>query len=1406
IEIIGGSGSGKTHLYQKLCKNLVSEDYTLHQYAPSIIEVNQFKALSMLIFDLTDSEYNDLVEGAKILSTDSRYDFFFFITEQLRQQGKIKSKVIVIDNCDLLDRYTLDFLQYYVQYAAEERVHFIGLTSEELFPFSEKIKLDYLSYSDILLVLKDIFEQDEAELKTQSELLFTLSHGNIYIIEHLIRDFVKTNKSTNFNLTSYLDKQVDLTTIYYNELAELSKADKQALYAVFLLDRQATEENVYDYLSKSDKKLTKKSLNETLDKLIGDDFMEDNGPIYRIKKLRPFRDFFLELSTEERNKIYETVSKFHKELHKDSKLDLSSYQVGLHLFDPEYNSITEDAFVTMRDYLERINEYDKVLEISEFIIELSKTDEKKIKALLKAGVICKHSLKFEESAQYFREALRISSEISAPIEEIVFELADSLYKLNSFAYALEMIKKYQAEYKDKYWTAKLLLMQGEINIDSNNDTEAREIVEQLYELYPEIEDQDKKQFILAETKKLLGKVYYYTNQWDKAEGAFKEAGKIFQALNDIAGLAAIDNNLGVLKMYRGDWKETEELFLQSLELERQRYSLDGVSICYNNLGGLWEDRGDYVKSLDYFNEALKIKKLLSDRYNICNIYNNIGVTYMDNGEFEKAGEAFEKTMEVARNFNLFKNLIAALNNLGALYFKSGKWSKAIDCYEEAIERSKKDKFLDGLSKSYNNLGELYERRGEYELAHDFYFKASSLVEELNDEYQKAEIWGNLGSVLTNLLNFSDAYRYLVESLDFFKTLNANDKIIEGCQKMANYFIMTRNQESATYYLEEALTKAQESNNTYEIGRTYFIKGQLDKKNPKEAQESFEKAIKIFVETKNYYELALANYEYASILFDNKDWQQALEILNNNKKILKEYGAISLIEKNDLFIQKIEKTHYPEIQESKRHETLLEKFYEITQNMKSITNFNTLLDYTLDSFVELSEGDGGIICLYNNAKVGLDTWEYKLFNNYSPDDKVYDNMMEIVGKTFQDGKALNYKQPHFAAQYNNIVSFPLTIHDQTLGVILLFSKHGSHYFSERITNLLNALSNQAVVIIEHYRNASLSKTHETIRGELSEPQIFTNIIGKSERIQDIFNIIEKVKDVPTTILIEGPSGTGKELIARAIHYNSVRKNKQFVAQYCGSLPETLLESELFGHVKGSFTGATHDKKGLFEIADGGTFFLDEIADISLSTQAKLLRFLQEGEIKRVGSTKTQHVDVRVICATNVPLKKKIDSGEFRLDLYYRLNVIKIEVPSLTERKSDIPLLSVHFLDKYNKKMNKNIKGITDEAMNVFMESEWPGNIRQLENEIERAVTLVEEDSYIKPSDLSEEVIRYAAEREEKANEPPRSLKEAVEELEKDMIREAIVRNKWNQTQTAKELGLSRQGLIQKLKRYGLDKEE
>ena len=264
---------------------------------------------------------------------------------------------------------------------------------------------------------------------------------------------------------------------------------------------------------------------------------------------------------------------------------------------------------------------------------------------------------------------------------------------------------------------------------------------------------------------------------------------------------------------------------------------------------------------------------------------------------------------------------------------------------------------------------------------------------------------------------------------------------------------------------------------------------------------------------------------------------------------------------------------------------------------------------------------------------------------------------------------------------------------------------------------------------------------SLKEELKGRYQFSNIVGKSDKIQKVFELIMKVANSKSSVLITGESGTGKELVARAIHYNGDRKDKPFVSISCGAIPETLLESELFGHQKGAFTVDDSDKKGLFEIADGGTFFLDEVSEAPLSIQAKLLRVLQEKEFKRVGGVKDIKVDVRVIAATNKNLRELIAEGKFREDLYYRLNVIPIELPPLRERKEDIQLLANHFIGKYNVINKKDIKGIEPKAMEIIERYKWRGNVRELENVIERAVTL-EIGNVIQPDTLPDEIRSFS----------------------------------------------------------------
>jgi two-component system response regulator PilR (NtrC family) len=340
-----------------------------------------------------------------------------------------------------------------------------------------------------------------------------------------------------------------------------------------------------------------------------------------------------------------------------------------------------------------------------------------------------------------------------------------------------------------------------------------------------------------------------------------------------------------------------------------------------------------------------------------------------------------------------------------------------------------------------------------------------------------------------------------------------------------------------------------------------------------------------------------------------------------------------------------------------------------------------------------------------------------------------------------------------------------------------------------------------------KQKELVEENINLREVLKKKYRFENIIGKNEKMIQVFKLIRQAAPSKSTILIQGESGTGKELVAIAIHQNSPRAQNPFVVVNSGNVPPDLLESNLFGHVKGAFTGAVNAKKGLFEVADGGSIFFDEIGTISLETQAKLLRVIQEKEFMRLGGVDTIHVDVRIIAATNIDLKHAVERGEFREDLYYRLNVINISLPRLKERKDDIPLLINHFIEKYCKENNKKIFYVGDNVMKYLINYDWPGNIRELENVIERAVVLNNSDRLdieLIPQYIIDQVSKAKSQLSFSSNGI--YLKKAVSEYEKSLIINSLIAAKGVQKKAAKLLKLKPTTLNEKIKRYNINIDE
>ncbi len=508
----------------------------------------------------------------------------------------------------------------------------------------------------------------------------------------------------------------------------------------------------------------------------------------------------------------------------------------------------------------------------------------------------------------------------------------------------------------------------------------------------------------------------------------------------------------------------------------------------------------------------------------------------------------------------------------------------------------------------------------------------------------------------------------------------------------------------------------------------------------------------------------------------------------------------------------------ELEKTRHRISKLEILINVTRALNSTLNLNELLAKIIDSIIRLADTDRGFLMLTNNQ--GEMTFRIARDKNEHPlEEKDFEVSNSIINEVALKGTPLfihdlmeneqfRNKESVIDLQLRTAICVPLKLDNKIIGVIYTDASRLSGDITEDDISIASAFSSQAALAIENARlhgalilsKENLTRENKELKQELSDKYVFSGIIGKSKPMLDIFNTISKIALFDTTVLITGATGTGKELIAKAIHYNSPRKDKKLVVINCGAMPGELLESELFGHKKGSFTGASSDKPGLFETASGGTIFLDEIGDMPQALQVKLLRTLQEGEIRRVGENLTRKVDVRTIAATNRDLSADITDGRFRSDLFYRLNVVPITIPPLKERQEDILPLIAHFLAKYSKKMKKGKIGVSIEVTKKFLSYGWPGNVRELENTIERALAL-SGDSKV----LTEEHFPQFADKMETNNgaEEGNSLKQSLKSVEKRLIAETLSKTGGKVTKAAKLLKVSRQHLHNKINEYNID---
>lgn len=483
-------------------------------------------------------------------------------------------------------------------------------------------------------------------------------------------------------------------------------------------------------------------------------------------------------------------------------------------------------------------------------------------------------------------------------------------------------------------------------------------------------------------------------------------------------------------------------------------------------------------------------------------------------------------------------------------------------------------------------------------------------------------------------------------------------------------------------------------------------------------------------------------------------------------------------------------------------TSFEALYEITKSINSILEPVVLLEKILESAMAHLNAERGSVLLKNESKkLGFSVVASKNFGPEHAGDKFAASSSVIQQVMTSGSPVLTFdaltderfesSRSIVTQQILSIICIPLRASEKISGVVYLDSSVSRKAFTEESLKFLTVFGHLAAIAIENaQRYASLRDENERLRNQVDVTRLFTTMVGKSEPWKKALGIIKRVLDVDVAVLITGESGTGKELVARAIHDSGLRSGKAFVSVNCSAIPEQLIESELFGYVKGAFTGASSDKKGLVEVAEGGTLFLDEIADLPLLLQPKILRLLQEKEYRRVGDTKNRAADIRIVATTNRDMREEVKNGRVREDLYFRLNVVEIHLPPLRERKEDIPLLATHFVRRAADTYKRAVDTIHSDAMQMLLANHWSGNVREFQNVIERAVVLctgtqlTKEDFIFDASDR-ETILRSAT---------------TLEDFERQVIEATLAEMGGNRTRTAEKLGVSLRWLQYRLKEW------
>ena len=884
------------------------------------------------------------------------------------------------------------------------------------------------------------------------------------------------------------------------------------------------------------------------------------------------------------------------------------------------------------------------------------------------------------------------------------------------------------------------------------------------------------------------------------------------------------NTLGLIFCRAGEWRKGHYLLKRGLAAAIEADDERLASKLRNNLGNLYWKRGDWQRAQAQYDSNLAAAQRLRDPWTELTALHNLGVLRCGRGEWKQARQPLTRSLELRRRLGAREGETIAWLHLGEIEEQLGDWARAQRHYDRVLKLLADQSEHEDYVTAQNQLASLARKRGEWSEAEELARSALAGAERLGDRELLTNCHQQLGLVEKDREHWAPAAAHLARALELAEGTGAQDGLARLHNSLADLHLRRGEPQEGRRQLALARRWAEGLGDSFELAKVLAGEARLAvlESDIDAADELFGQSVRLFEELEVPFEYARTLYEWG---VRTRNPEIAVERLDRALVAFERLGAATDFERTRGVIEGIRERHH--LGAGGRP---VPGLWEVAKLVNSSLNLQEVLDRTMDLVIERLRADRGMIVLAHQLTGELEVAASRNLGAGREDEgqklsetvvrRVIDRLEPVLAVDALTDPRFSGSSSIVASHIVSILCVPLVIRERLAGAIYVDHLRSQHLFGNKDLDFLVAFADQAALAIDNARlygeldahRQKLKEENEALRREILSSRHLGALIGRSGAIAQLKETIERVAQSASTILIRGESGTGKGLVARIIHSVSPRREGPFIAFNCAALPESLVETELFGHEKGAFTGAVGQKPGRFELAHRGTIFLDEIGKVSRSVQAKLLRVVEEREFERVGGTRTLKSDVRVIAATNLNLEEAIVKGEFREDLYYRLNIIPIVLPPLRERREDIPYLAEHFLDKIGRDLGHPRKEVERAVVDLFLSYRWPGNVRELEAAIHRALVLsrrevlsVEDFAWIAGRD--DLAPRTAGAQATAAGPAPRLQEGNYEELcndfDRELIREALASCGGKIRETARFLGIARNTLKAKMKRYALE---